>query len=343
MARLFPQKEPSKEERQTLEGVVERIVYSHPDSGWTVLRITRVGGSAKASVVGRLPGLQPGETVRFSGRWKLDHKYGRQFDAASYLALRPETRGGMKKYLGSGLVEGIGKVMAERLVDRFGVETLQVIEHEPERLTEVDGIGPVRARRIQEAWRRQAGMQEAMVFFRTHGLSTRQGLKAVKLWGDDASAVIRQNPYRLATDLFGVGFQRADAVATSLGLAADSPERIAAGLQYVLGRGADRRQRLPAARTPRRERRPGCSTLHRSWSRRVDRRAECDGRTADQSDRSRTDSAVLRPELDEAEAGIADNLRRLAGAKTAPPEVNLRRAIAWFEQRRPPRAGSGTE
>ena len=155
MARLFSQEEPAGDERQTLEGVVERVVYSHPDSGWTVLRVSR--GRRKLTVVGRLPGLGPGETARFSGSWKLDRKYGRQFEAASYLALRPETRDGMRKYLGSGLVEGIGEVMAGRLVDRFGLETLEVIANEPERLTEVAGIGAVRARRIQEAWRRQAG------------------------------------------------------------------------------------------------------------------------------------------------------------------------------------------
>jgi exodeoxyribonuclease V alpha subunit len=330
MTRLFPQEEPPPEVRQTLEGVVERIVYSHPDSGWTVLRLSPSAGGGKTTVVGRLPGLRPGEAARFAGRWKLDRKYGRQFEAVSYLALRPETRGGMKKYLGSGLIAGIGKVMARRLVDHFGVETLKVIEHEPERLTEVDGIGTVRARRIQEAWRRQAGMQEAMVFFRTHGLSTRQSLKAVKLWGDDAAAVVRQNPYRLATDLFGVGFQRADAVATSMGLASDSPERIAAGLQYVLGRGADE----------------GNVYLQRghlveSAARLLDTPPELVERVVDVECAAErliirpleTDSAVLKPELDEAESGIADSLHRLAGAKPTAPEVDLTRAIAWFEGR----------
>ena len=329
--RLFPQDETPDEARQTLEAVVERIVYSHPESGWTVLRVAPGGGRAKLTVVGRLPGLQPGERARFSGRWKLDRKYGRQFEAASYLALRPETRDGLKKYLGSGLVEGIGKVMARRLVDRFGLETLEVIAHQPERLTEVAGIGPVRARRIQEAWRRQAGMQEAMVFFRTHGLSTRQGLKAVKLWGDDAAAVVRQNPYRLATDLFGVGFQRADAVASSLGLAADSPERIAAGLRYVLGRAADGgnvflpRQRLLDAAV----------RLLAAPAELVERIVDAEGAAGRLRLRPHQGTtAVLRPELDEAEAGIAAHLRRLLGAKAPVPEVRVKPAIAGFERRR---------
>ncbi len=331
MTQLFPQDEPSQEARLTLEGVVERIVYSHPDTGWTVLRVSPAGSPAKLTVVGRLPGLQPGEAARFAGQWKLDRKYGRQFAAASYLALRPETRDGMRKYLGSGLVEGIGKVMAERLVDRFGLATLQVIEHEPERLTEVDGIGKVRAHRIQEAWRRQAGMQEAMVFFRTHGLSTRQGLKAVKLWGDDAAALVRQNPYRLATELFGVGFQRADAVATSLGLAADSPERIAAGLSYALGRGADEGHvYLPRERLV-----EGSATLLGAPAELVERVLDAESAAGRLTTLPLERGwAVLRPELDQAEAGIADSLRRLAAAKTAAPEVDLSRAIAWFEKRR---------
>jgi exodeoxyribonuclease V alpha subunit len=330
MTRLFSQDEPPDEARQTLEGVVERIVYSHPESGWTVLRVTRGGGGSKLSVVGRMPGLQPGETARFTGRWRLDRKYGRQFEAASYLALRPETREGMKRYLGSGLIEGIGKEMARRLVERFGVETLEVIEHEPERLPEVDGIGPVRARRIQEAWRRQAGMQEAMVFFRTHGLSTRQSLKAVKLWGDDAAAVVRQNPYRLATDLFGVGFQRADAVASSLGLAADSPERIAAGLRYVLGRAADGGNvYLPRER------------LIESAVKLLAAPEELAERVVDAESAAgrlrvvplEHTSAVLRPELDAAEAGIAEHLRRLLEAAAPVPEIVVSQAIAWFERR----------
>ena len=329
MATLFPKERPPDEARQTLEGVVERVVYSHPDSGWTVLRVSRAGGG-KLTVVGRLPGLQPGEAARFSGGWKLDRKYGRQFEAASYLALRPETREGMKKYLGSGLVEGIGKVMAQRLVDRFGVETLQVIEHEPDRLTEVDGIGPVRARSIQEAWRRQAGMREAMVFFRTHGLSTRQGLKAVKLWGDDATTVVRQNPYRLANELFGVGFQRADAVATSLGLASDSPERVAAGLRYVLGRGADEghvylpRQRLVDSAAGLLEAPAGLVEGV------VDSEAGAGRLTVRPLDAA---AAVFRPELDEAEAGIAAHLARLVAAEVSTPRIQAARAIAWFESR----------
>ena len=329
MSRLFPQEEPAEDARQTLEGTVERIVYSHPESGWTVLKVARAGGG-KLTVVGRLPGLQPGETARFTGGWKLDRKYGRQFEASSYLALRPETRDGMRKYLGSGLVEGIGKVMAERLVDRFGVETLEVITNEPERLTEVDGIGPVRARRIQEAWRRQSGIQEAMVFFRTHGLSTGQALKAVKLWGDDAAEVIRENPYRLAADLFGVGFQRADQVATSLGLAADAPERVAAGLLYLLRRGADEGHvYLPRERLV-----TGAVKLLQAPAALVERVVDEEiaaGRLVTRP--ASPGPAVLRPELDDAEAGIAAGLRRLADTEAAPPAVDVPRALAWFEGR----------
>jgi exodeoxyribonuclease V alpha subunit len=331
MARLFPDNEAPGAARKTLEGVVERIVYSHPESGWTVLRISGAGSATKWTVVGRLPGLQPGETVRFTGRWTLDRKYGRQFEAASYLALRPETRGGLEKYLGSGLVEGIGKVMAQRLVARFGLETLRVIESEPERLTEVDGIGPVRARLIEEAWRRQAGMQEAMVFFRTHGLSTRQGLKALKLWGDEATALVQKNPYRLATELFGVGFQRADAVATSLGMAPDSPARIAAGLLYLLGRGADEGHVF----LPRELLVDRAMQLLGAPAELVERVVDTEiagGRLASRPREATT--ALFRPELDQAEAGIAENLRRLAESELKAPEIDAGRAIAWFEERR---------
>ena len=332
MSRLFSEdREPEGGEH--LEGVVERLVYDNAESGWTVLRLSPAGGGPRATVVGRLPGLRPGESVRLSGRWTLDRKYGRQFAATSYLALRPETRHGLEKYLGSGLVEGIGKVMASRLVERFGLETLRVIEHQPERLTEVDGIGRVRARRIQEAWRRQSGIQDAMVFFRTHGLSTRQGLKALKLWGEEAAAVIRSNPYRLATDLFGVGFRRADEVAISLGLAPDSPQRTAAGLRYLLGRAGDEGH----VYLPREELVDSATRLLGVPRELAESVVDAEARHERLVLRSREGApAVLLPALERAEAGIADNLGRLtrAPATASDAAADAGPAIAAFEQRR---------
>ncbi len=328
--------EPQQPEAaESLEGVVERLVYSNAESGWTVLRLRPERGRV-ATVVGRLPGLQPGETARFRGRWVNDRRWGRQFAAASYLALRPETREGLARYLGSGLIAGVGEVMARRLVERFGMATLRIITDEPERLTEVDGIGPVRARRIQEAWRQQSGIQEAMVFFRSHGLTTRQGLRALKLWGDDAVATIQSNPYRLATELFGVGFQRADQVASSLGLAPESAARIAAGLDYLLGRAADEGHvYLPRERLVER-----AVTLLELAAEQIEAVIDAEaGRERLVLRPLPAGTAVLRPDLERAEAGVAAGLLRLTGGR--PRAVAAAPAIAEFESRRRLRLSPG--
>ncbi len=326
MPRLFAE-DDAADGGQTVEGTVERIVYSSEESGWTVARLSAASGE-RLTAVGRLPGLRPGERVRLTGRWQRDSRFGRQFQADTCLPLRPETRTGLEKYLGSGLIDGIGKVMAKRLVKSFGLAALDVIEREPERLTEVPGIGPVRARKIQQAWRRQSGMQEAMVFFRGHGLSTRQGLKLIRLWGDDAVAVVQRNPFRLATEVFGIGFQRADQLASSLGLAADAPQRLAAGLHFTLDRAADRghvylpRRRLleEAGRLLAAEPAPLGELL--------------DTMIADGRLRSRPGpdgEAVLLPELERAEADIAAGIERLAAAGE-PWEIDAPRAVAAFER-----------
>ena len=226
---LFPAANDSE-----LQGVVERVVFASEESGWTVLRLKCAGKTGLQTVVGPLYGVQPGETLRITGEWVEDPKFGRQYRAQSYLALEPKTLGGLESYIGSGLIPGVGKVMAKRIVDRFGLETLEVLDHEPKRLREVEGIGRHRAGKIQAAWEQQREARDVMVFLRSYGVTPSQALKISRRYGKDSVRLVKSNPYRLAGELHGIGFLTADQIAERLGVARDSPARARAGIDHVL-------------------------------------------------------------------------------------------------------------
>ncbi len=217
-----------------VEGVIERIVYENPDNGFFIARLRQEGNPELVTFVGSLMAVSAGETIRVKGRWVNDQKWGRQIRTESYETILPNTVSGIERYLGSGLIHGIGKVYAKRMIKAFGVETLKVIDKDPDRLTTVEGIGPKRARQIREAWEGQKAIQSIMVFLQGHGIGTAQAVRIYKCYGDAAVAVLRENPYRLAEDIVGIGFQGADKIAASLGIAKDSAQRLEAGLHYVL-------------------------------------------------------------------------------------------------------------
>ena len=221
-----------------VEGVVERIVYENPDTGFFVARLHEEGRPEPVTFVGNLMAVSPGETIRLWGHWIEDKKWGRQLRVSKYETLMPATVAGIEKYLGSGLIEGIGPVFAKRLVNQFGPETLRVIDEHPERLRQVSGIGRKRAGQIREAWQAQKAIQSIMLFLQGHGIGTGQAVRIYKKYGDGAVAVLRENPYRLARDIHGIGFKSADKIASSLGIQKDAPQRIEAGLLYALEQGA---------------------------------------------------------------------------------------------------------
>ncbi len=218
----------------SINGVVKKVVYSSEASGWAVLRVQLASKRTTATVVGPLVGVQPGETVSVTGQWVKDSKYGRQFRAQTYLSLEPQTLEGLESYLGSGLVPGIGPVMAKRLVARFGLDTLTVLDESPKRLVEVPGIGKQRASKIQAAWKSQRAARDVMVFLRTYGITPSQSLKIYKRYGKDAVELLKSNPYRLAAEMYGIGFQTADRIAERMGVSRDSPARARAGINHVL-------------------------------------------------------------------------------------------------------------
>ncbi|MFG2179335.1 ATP-dependent RecD-like DNA helicase [Streptomyces abikoensis] len=223
-----------------VEGVLERITYANEDSGYTVARVdTGRGGGDLLTVVGSLLGAQPGESLRMEGRWGSHPQYGRQFTVENYTTVLPATIQGIRRYLGSGLIKGVGPRIADRIVGHFGTDTLDVIEKEPARLIEVPGLGPKRTRSIGAAWEEQKAIKEVMVFLQGVGVSTSIAVRIYKQYGDASITVVREEPYRLAADVWGIGFLTADRIAQSVGIPHDSPERAKAGLRHALSQSTD--------------------------------------------------------------------------------------------------------
>ncbi|GLI03474.1 ATP-dependent RecD-like DNA helicase [Phytohabitans aurantiacus] len=222
-----------------LEAVLERITFASEETGYTIARVATGRGGDLLTVVGALLGVQPGESLRLVGRWTSHPQYGRQFQVDSFTTVLPATIQGIERYLGSGLIKGIGPKMAARIVEHFGVDTLQVIEGEPGRLVEVPGLGPKRTKMIADAWEEQKAIKEVMVFLQGVGVSTSLAVRIYKKYGDASISVVRNEPYRLASDVWGIGFKTADTIAQAVGIPHDSPQRVRAGIQYTLSEAAD--------------------------------------------------------------------------------------------------------
>lgn len=230
----------------TLEGIVERITYYNDENGYTVLRLRPSGRAGPlvadqglVTVVGNLPEITPGESLKMRGEWTTHRDHGRQFKAESCEQVLPATIEGIKKYLGSGLIKGVGPVTAGRIVKKFGLETLDMLDHHPGRIRDVLGVGPKRAESIAQAWEDQKVIKQVMLFLQSHNVTTGLAVKIFKQYGDSAIDIVQSNPYQLAADIFGIGFKTADKIARELGLPADAPSRIAAGVTYTLSQSAD--------------------------------------------------------------------------------------------------------
>ncbi|MFB6616976.1 ATP-dependent RecD-like DNA helicase [Streptomyces sp. NPDC085524] len=223
-----------------VEGVLERITYANEENGYTVARVDTGRGSGDLlTVVGSLLGAQPGESLRMEGRWGSHPQYGKQFTVENYKTVLPATIQGIRRYLGSGLIKGIGPKIADRIVEHFGTDTLDVIEEEPKRLIEVPGLGPKRTKLIGAAWEEQKAIKEVMVFLQGVGVSTSIAVRIYKKYADASISVVKNQPYRLAADVWGIGFLTADRIAQAVGIPHDSPERVKAGLQYALSQSTD--------------------------------------------------------------------------------------------------------
>jgi len=217
-----------------ISGTVERLTYVNEESGFGVIKIKARGYPDLVTVVGNLASVHIGSSLKIRGEWKTDSKFGKQFSAVDYDETLPATAAGIEKYLSSGLIKGIGPVYARRIVSYFKEDTLRVIEEEPDRLTEVEGIGEKRVEVIKKAWQEQKEIKNVMLFLQGNGVSTAYATKIYKTYGNDSIKIVRENPFRLADDIWGIGFKTADKIAQNLGFAPDSYERIRAGIIYTL-------------------------------------------------------------------------------------------------------------
>ena len=224
---------------ETLQGILERIVYENPDTGYTVGRLSARDHAELLTVVGNLASVNPGESLLLQGEWVDNAKYGRQFQIEKYETILPANVVGLRKYLGSGLIKGIGPKMAALIVRKFGMDTMDIIENEPDKLARVPGIGRKRVEIIKEAWEAQREIKNVMLFLQSHDVSTAHAAKIYKTYGNDAIPIVTENPYQLADDIYGIGFVTADTIAQKLGMDKDAPQRVEAGIKYVLSQKAD--------------------------------------------------------------------------------------------------------
>src|SRR3712207_4243474 len=219
---------------EALAGLVERVTFHNDDTGCCVLRVKVRGQRGLATVVGHAALVSAGEFVNASGTWVNDRTHGLQFRAAFLKATAPTTLEGIEKYLGSGMIRGIGPVYARKLVAAFGEAVFDLIEQEPDRLREVTGIGPKRAERIVAGWAEQKVIREIMLFLHSHGVGTSRAVRIYKTYGPEAVRVVSEDPYRLARDIRGIGFRTADKIASKLGIERTATIRVRAGVSFAL-------------------------------------------------------------------------------------------------------------
>lgn len=225
--------------KEQLQGIVERLTYHSESTGYTVARFKVASMSELVTIVGNFAQLQPGQTLALQGFWKEHPIHGTQFVMTQYQEILPATLTGIEKYLGSGLIKGVGPKTAKRIVSHFGLDTLEIIEHQSHRLSEIPGIAIKRIKMIQKAWSEQKSISEVMLFLQSHGVSTLYAIKIFKQYGNKAIETVTQNPYQLATDIYGIGFLSADKIALNLGLACSSQFRYKSGLLHVLGTASE--------------------------------------------------------------------------------------------------------
>jgi exodeoxyribonuclease V alpha subunit len=239
VSRRIPGMAEKQNDTTSIQGTVGRITYQHPETHYTVARLDGEAGGG-ITIVGPVFPVSEGEEIKVTGAWKRHPRYGAQFQVDHWIKVDPATHEGIEKYLGSGLIKGIGPTYAKRLVAAFGLETLQILSEQPLRVIEVDGIGEVRARRIIQAWQQQRGMQDVMVFLQGHGVGASLALRIYRVFGPGTITQVRENPYALAQQVRGIGFLLADRLANHIGIRGDFPLRVQAGVLHVLREMAER-------------------------------------------------------------------------------------------------------
>lgn len=313
-----------------LSGTVERVTFHTEDTGYSVLKVKVKGRQEPVTVTGRVPLINEGEVIAAQGEWVSVPDYGRQFKAEQIETTAPNSRAGIEKYLGSGLIEGIGPVYAKKLVEKFGEEVFEVIEQNSARLQEVPGVGKKRRLEIKSSWEKQKAVREIMVFLHRHGISTGKAVKIFKQYGPAAMETVSQNPYQLAKDIHGIGFKTADGIAQRTGIALDSAARLRAGLFHLLlAAGSEGHTALPRATLltqgvellgiPQEALEPVLDAAVES--------SELRRETIHDTE------LIFPPHLARAEEEIARRLQKLAAQPASYPDIDTAKALAWVQRK----------
>src|ERR1017187_4701637 len=315
---------------EEVSGLIERVTFHNDDNGFCVLRVKVRVHRDEVTVLGSLPSVTAGEWLEAEGWWVRDKEHGLQFKARLMKTVPPTTVEGIERYLSSGLVKGIGPVLAKKLVGRFGAEVLSVIENRVAELQSVDGIGPKRRQRSEQAWQEAKQIREIMLFLHSHGVSTSRAVRIFKTYGEQAIEKVRSNPYMLAKDIYGIGFATADQIAQKVGIPRDSLDRARAGIDHVLleatsdGHCALPLEKLKLAALKLLEVPEG--TVEQALSQMLTSGSllleEIDG-----------DALIFLPHLRRAEEGIAARIKSLAEAELIYPPIDFEKAVAWCEGR----------
>jgi exodeoxyribonuclease V alpha subunit len=323
---MKPTQESSTQE--VLAGLVERVTFHNDENGFCVLRAKARGHRDLVTVVGHAATISAGEWITASGEWINDRAHGQQFKARFLKTSAPNSIDGIEKYLGSGMIRGIGPVYAKKMVKAFGEKVFDVIEVEPDRLREVTGIGAIRAKRITDAWAEQKIVREIMVFLHSNGVGTARAVRIFKTYGADAVQVMTENPYRLARDIRGIGFKTADAIAMKLGIEKTAMIRLRAGISYALTEAMDEGhcglptdQLIPLAEELLEAPRELILTaleLERSEGAVI-------------ADRVDETACVFLAGLHRAEQAIAERLSRIVSGRLPWPWIDEEKALPWIE------------
>ena len=322
--------QPQSSAQEVLAGLVERVTFHNTENGFCVLRAKARGHRDLVTVVGHAATISAGEWITASGEWINDRTHGQQFKARFLKTSAPTSIDGIEKYLGSGMIRGIGPVYAKKLVRAFGEKVFDTIEAEPERLREVTGIGPVRAKRITDAWAEQKVVREIMVFLHEHGVGTARAVRIYKTYGADAVQVMTENPYRLARDIRGIGFKTADAIAMKLGIEKTAMIRVRAGISFALTEAMDEGH----CGLPTEELIPLAEELLEVPPELV--RTALDLELSDGTviaDHVGETPCVFLAGLYQAERVIADRLVQLLNGKLPWPGIDPDKALPWVEKR----------
>ncbi len=322
----------------SLEGEVVRIVFSNPETGFTVADFRVGGGLLPITIVGQMGNVFVGQLLHIEGVWEVHPKFGRRFKVKTWSRVLPKTERAIQKYLGSGLIDGIGPILAERIVKKFGENTLKVIDEKPGELLKVEGIGEKRLDLIKKAWEEQKDISSLMVFLKEHDLGTSLAFKIIKRYGKQALTVISQNPYRLAWDIDGVGFRKADNIAKKMGLSRDSAQRMEAGIVYKLTRLADHGHVYYPFESMLR----ACAELLGVTEAEVERALEslaARGEVVieevgeDSEPNAPAHRAVFLKRYYNAETAVAHHVARLMASTPRYPSLDVPKAIQWVKKR----------